>query len=119
MTPAITLLTLAVAALELGLSGYYWQSAFVEVRPWLPYPLQEQRSARFVLDRYIFRAVIPLAARRRYLLAHVFGTIGLVSLTILASAGASLVGAFALAGVSLMAFGQTFAAWRRFRNSSS
>jgi len=115
MSQAVTLATLAAAALELGLCGYYWQGAFAEARPWLPYPLQEQMSARFALDRYIFKPAMPQAARRRYMLSHVFGCIGLVCLTILAYANGPLIGALAFAAVSLAAFGQTFAQWRKYR----
>jgi len=113
MSQSVTLVTLAAAGLELGLCGYYWQAAFADVRPWLPYPLQEQATARLALDRYIFRSVIPHGARRRYLLAHIFGTLGLASLTLLALANGSAAGALAFAAVTVLALGQTVANWRK------
>ena len=117
MWPAVTLITLTAAALELGLCGYYWQSAFADVRPWLPYPLQEQQvKARFAMDRYIFRPTMPQVARRCYLLSHIFGCIGFVSLTILAFANGPLVGALAFISISALALEQTWAVWRRYRH---
>ena len=115
MTSAVTFLTLAAAALELGLCGYYWQSAFSDARPWLPYPLQEEMSARFSIERFIWNGAMPRAARRSYMLSRVTGSIGLVCLTLLAFANGPLFGALALAAVSALALGQTFADWRKYR----
>ena len=115
MIPGITLLTLAAAALELGLCGYYYYAAYDAARLWLPYPLQERMTARFALDRFIFRPAIPHAARRHYLIAHVFGCLGLFSLTILAFANGPRFGGLAFAALSLIALVQTFIDWRKVR----
>ena len=116
MPPAVTLVTLAAAALELALCGYYWQSAFAAARPWLPYPLQQDElAARFAISRFIWKSAVPPAARRRYLIAHVFACLGLVSLTLLAFANGSAPGAAGLAAVSALALGQTLVDWRKSR----
>ena len=66
----ISVLTLAVAALALGLSGYYFFAAFDAARPWLPQPLQEEMHARFVLDRFIWRSTVPTPVSWQYLLSR-------------------------------------------------
>jgi len=115
MSPAIDLVTLTAAAFELGLCGYYYYAAYDAARLWLPYPLQERRTARFAFDRFIFRPAMPHAARRRYLIAHVFGCLGFVSLAILAFANGPSAGGLAFAALSLLALGQTCLNWRKDR----
>ncbi len=116
MSSAVTFLTLAAAALELGLCGYYSCTAYNGARLWLPYPWQERWTARFVVDRFIFSGAVPHPARRNYMLSHVTGTIGLVCLTVLAFANGPIVGALALTVVSLVAICQTFTDWRKYRH---
>jgi ABC-type phosphate/phosphonate transport system permease subunit len=72
-------------------------------------------SARFAIDRYIFRPAIPPAARRSYLLSRVTCAIGLACLTILAFGNGPRAGAVALAAVSRLALGQAVADWRKYR----
>ena len=115
MSPAINLVTLVAAALELGLCGYYYYAAYDTARLWLPYPLQERLTARFAFDRFIFRPAVPQAARRSYLVAHVFGCLAFVSLAILAFANGPAAGGFAFAALSLLALGQTLVDWRKDR----
>lgn len=115
MAPAVTLITLAAAALEFGLCGYYWQSAFADTRPWLPQPLQEEMRARFAVDRFIWSRAVPLAARRRFLMAHIYGCLGLVSITILAFANGPLSGGLVFAAISLLALGQTVVHGRKYQ----
>jgi hypothetical protein len=115
MPPALTSVTLAAAALELGLAGYYYYAAFDAARLWLPYPLQEQMTARFALDRFIFRAATPQAARRHYFMSHVFGCLGFITMAILAFANGPRIGGIAFAALSLLALGQTFVDWRKYR----
>jgi hypothetical protein len=115
MAPAVTAITLAAAALELGLSGYYWQSAFVATRPWLPQPLQEEMRARFAVDRFIWKRAVPASARHCFLMAHIYACLGLVSITILAFANGPRAGGLVFAAISLLAIAQTVAHAHKYR----
>ncbi len=118
MSPAVTLFTLAAAALELGLCGYYFCAAYKGARLWLPYPWQERWTGPFVFDRFIFSGAVPHPARRSYILSHVTGSIGLVCLTVLAFANGPLFGAIVLSMVSLAAICQTFTDWCKYRRAA-
>ena len=86
------------------------------MRPWLPFPLQqEELRARFAFPRFIWKRAILPATRRRYLISQVFACFGLVSLTLLAFANGSPFGAAALAAVSALALGQAAVDWRKCR----
>ena len=114
--PAVTLLTLAAAALELGLAGYYFQAAFDSARLWLPYPWQQKTiAARFSLDRFLWRSAVPAAARRQYLMAHVFACVGLLCLAVPALVHGPLPGGLLFAGLTALALGDCWLCWRKYR----
>ena len=115
MSPAINLVALVAATIELGLCGYYYCAAYDTAREYLPRPLRERMSTRFVLDRFIFRPAVPQAARHNYVVAHVFGCLAFVSLAILAFASGPPAGGYAFAAPALLALGQTFMHWRKDR----
>jgi len=114
----ISLLTLAVAALALGLSGYYFFAAFDAARPWLPQPLQEEMRARFALDRFIWHGMVPTPVRWQYLLSHVFACIGLGCLAILAITHGPLIGGLLFAGIAALALADCWLCWRKYRRFS-
>ncbi len=111
----IGLLTLAVAALELGLAGYYFFAAFDVARPWLPQPLQEKMRARFALDRFIWNGMVPTPARWKYLLSHVFACIGLGCLAILAITRGPPLGGLIFSGIAAYALLDCWLCWRKYR----
>ena len=118
MSPdTVTLATLATAALELGLASYYANAAWRGARLWLPAQVQRHAAQRFALDRYIFRYSVPAAARRQFLLAHVFASVGFACLTVLAFAQAPLTGGLTFAAVTALAFYQTVVCWQKLRRS--
>jgi hypothetical protein len=115
MSPALNLVALVAATIELGLCGYYYCAAYDTARDYLPGPLRGRMSTRIVLDRFIFRAAVPQAARHDYLVAHVFGCVAFVSLAILAFASGPPAGGYVFVALALLALGQTFMHWRKDR----
>ena len=113
----VGLLTLAVAALTLGLSGYYFFAAYNAARPWLPQPLQEEMRARFALDRFIWHGTVPTPVRRQYLLSHVFACIGLGCLAILAVTRGPLFGGLMFAAIAAFALVDCWLCWRNYRRT--
>lgn len=114
---AVNLLTLAAAALELGCARYYFYAPFDKARPLLPRPLQGELSARFAVDRFIWDGAVPLAARRDYLLSHVFASVGFACLTVLALAQGPLAGGLLFVTVTALALADTWLCWRKYRRS--
>jgi hypothetical protein len=114
----ISLLTLAVAALTLGLSGYYFFAAFDTARPWLPQPMQENVRARFALDRYIWSRMMPTPARWQYLLSHVSACVGLGCLAVLAIMRGPLFGGLMFAAITAFALVDCWLCWRKYRRFS-
>jgi hypothetical protein len=113
----IGLLTLAVAALELGLAGYYFFAAVDAARPWLPLRLQEQPPGRFALDRFIWSGAVPTPARWQYLLAHVFACVGLGCLAVLAITRGPPLGGLLFAGMAIFALADCWLCWRKYRRT--
>ena len=115
---AFALLMLGVVAVSLGLSGYYFQTAFEQARPILPAPLQNEFAARFALDRFIWSSKAAAAARRSYLRSHVSACFAFFGMTALAANGDSApVAVWLFAGVTLFALAVTLRACRRSRES--
>jgi len=111
-----SLLMLAVIAVSLGLSGYYFQMAIEQARPILPAPLQEEFAARFALDRFIWSGKAAAPARRSYLRSHVFGCVAFFGLAALAANGNSEpVAVWLFAGVTVFALVVTLRACRLYR----
>jgi hypothetical protein len=111
-----SLLTLAVIAVSLGLSGYYFQMALEQARPILPAPLQEEFAARFALDRFIWSGKAAAPARRSYLRSHVFGCVAFFGMSTLAAHGNSEpVAVWLFAGATVFALAVTLRAWRLYR----
>ena len=116
MTPnAVNFMALAAGALALGMAAYYWATAFAEAKPWFPQPLQEELRARFAIDSFIWSGAVPAAARRNYLLSHVYGCFGMICLTILATAHGTLIGSLLFVGVTVLWLAQTWLCWRKYR----
>ena len=107
---AVSVLTLLVAALELGVAGYYFCTACDQARP-----QREERISRFAIDRFIWSGGVPLVARRAYVLSHVFASIGLACLAVLALAQGPLFGGLLFAGVTALALTDTWLCWRKYR----
>jgi hypothetical protein len=119
MSPdAVTIIVLAAAAFELGLAGYYFYAAFDRARPWLPQPLQDDMRARFAIDNFIWRGMVPTPARRQYLLSHVCACVGLSCLTILAFTQGPLIGGLLFAGITALALADCWFCWRHYRRVS-
>jgi hypothetical protein len=114
---AVTLATLSAAALELGFAGYYARAAYRGARLWLPAEVHRHVAERFALDRHLFRHPVPAAARRQFVLAHVFASIGFACLTVLAFAQAPFAGGLVFAAVTALAIFQTAACWRKLRRA--
>lgn len=114
---AFALLMLGVIAVSLGLAGYYFIAAFDQARPMLPAPLQGEFAARFAFDRFIWSGTATAAARRSYLLSHVYGCAGLLGMTVLAAGNSSPFAVWSLAGITVLAIVVTLRAWRRYRAS--
>jgi len=114
---AFALLMLGVIAVSLGLAGYYFLTAFDQARPMLPASLQDEFAARFALDRFIWSGTPAAAARRSYLLSHVFGCIAFCGMTALAAGNDSApVTVWLFAGATVIALIVTLRAWFRFRH---
>ncbi len=111
---AITLLTLAAAAIELGLAGYYFFAAYNSARLQLPQPLQREMRAPFALDRVIWSGAVPTPARRQYLLSHVFASVGLGTLAILSITRGPLFGGLLFAGIAAFALTDCWLCWRKY-----
>ena len=111
---AISLLILAAAGIELGLSGYYFVSASNAARPWLPQPLQQEMRGRFALDRFIWDGTVPTPVRRQYLLSHVFACVGLGNLAILALTRGPLIGGLMFAAIAAFALVDCWLCWRKY-----
>ena len=107
---AVSLLTLVVAALELGVAGYYFCAACDQARP-----QQDERTSRFAVDRFIWSGAVPLTARRDYVMAHVFASIGFACLAVLALAQGPLIGGLLFAGVTALTLADTLMCWRKHR----
>jgi hypothetical protein len=107
---AVSVLTLLVAALELGAAGYYFCAACDQARP-----PRKERTSRFAIDRFIWDGGVPLSARRTYVLSHVFASIGLACLAVVALAQGPLFGGLLFAGLTALALADTFMCWRKHR----
>lgn len=116
MNQVVTLMTLAAAALELGLASYCFCTAIDQARTWLSQPESEVRT-RFAIDRYIWSDPVPAAARQRYLMSHIYACIGFVCLTALAFAHGPPTGGLFFAGISVLTIGQTWLNWRKYRRT--
>jgi len=113
-----SLLMLAVIAVSLGLSGYYFQMAIEQARPILPAPLQDEFAVRFALDRFIWSGKAAAPARRSYLRSHVFGCIAFFGMAALvASSDSAPIAVWLFAGVTVFALAVTLRAWSRYRGS--
>ncbi len=110
----VSLLTLAAAALALGLSGYYYFTAFNAARPWLPQPLQEEMRALFALDQFIWNNTMPTPVRWQYFLSHIFTCIGLACLAILALTHGPLFGGLMFAVIAAFALVDCWLCWRKY-----
>jgi hypothetical protein len=112
---AFALLMIAVIAVSLGLSGYYFLCAFEQARPILPPALQNEFAARFALDGFIWSGKAAAPARRSYLRSHAAACIGFIGMTALA-AGSAPVSVWIFGGISVTALAFTLRAWRRYRS---
>jgi len=107
---AVSVLTLLVAALELGFAGYYFCAACDQARP-----RRAARSSRFAIERFIWDGGVPLSARRTYVMSHIFASIGLTCLAVVALAQGPLFGGLLFAGLTALAFADTLMCWRKYR----
>jgi hypothetical protein len=111
----IVLLMLAVTVLSLGLSGYFFYASFDHARPVLPAGLQEDFTACFAIDRFIWWPAVPAAAQRSYLLSRAYASVGLFCMTVLAAGNSSAIVVGILAAATLAASVITLRCWFRFR----
>jgi hypothetical protein len=111
-------LILAVIAVSLGFSGYYFQLALEQARPILPAPLQDEFAARFALDRFIWSGKAAAPARRSYLRSHLCGCVAFFGMaTLVANVDSAPVAIWLFAGVSVFALAVTLRACWRYRGS--
>jgi len=119
MRSAITLLTLAVAALELGIAGYYSGKTIEHSRHILMHGPKKQLPARPAIDELIWSPTASPLARHDYLLAHVFASVGFACLSVLAAAQGPLLGGLLFTGLTLVALCDTLLCWRKYRGSAN
>lgn len=117
MDRAITLLTLAVAAIELGVAGYYSGKAIEHSRHNLMQGPYKQSSARPTIEELIWSGGSS-SAQRDYLLAHVFASVGFACLSVLAIAQGPLLGGLLLISLTLVGLVDTWLCCRKYLSSS-
>jgi len=100
MCRATKLITLAVAALELGIAGYYSGNAINQSRHILMQGPKKPLAARPTLDELIWSRASPSA--HDYFLAHVFATVGFACLSVLAIAQGPLLGGLLYISLTLV-----------------
>ncbi len=115
---AINILTLAVAALELGVAGYYFATARNHARLYLPKTYSRSMLVPFAFDSVIWNGAVPTPTRRRYLLSHIFAFLGLLSLTVLAWFYGPRFGAMLFGATTLLALADCLMCWRKYRSVS-
>lgn len=114
MSQAITLLTLAVAALELGIAGYYSAKAIEHSRHILMQGPRKELPARPTIDELIWSRTASPLAWHDYLLAHVFASVGFACLSVLATSQGPLLGGLLFIGLTVVGLGDTWLCWRKY-----
>lgn len=117
MDPAITLLTLAVAVLELSIAGYYSGKAIEHSQYGLLQEPKKQLPARPSIDELIWSRTASPLAQYDYLLGHVFASVGFACLSVLAIAQGPLLGGLLFIGLTLACSADSWLCWKKFCGS--